>query len=328
MESMNESRLTGKVGLFVVVGLIVLALLLLSFSKGVSFFTPTYTLRLKANSVGGLKGRSFVQVSGVTVGSVVRAELASGGKGVTIVLKIDRKFQIHGDARFAIEQVGFLGDQFVAVYPGANAAPVLQDGQEVTCDEPFNIQEAARAALGFIKRVDETVKMLNEAISRVRETVLNDTTLTNLSAAARNIRVLSERALTVVDGIGGLVDTNTASVNLAVSNIVHFSTQLNKIAGEFGDVLMTNRADITVAVKDVKETASVVKGLARELEAGKGLAGSLIKDEELKRQVAEAAANLNTLSSNLSKYGILHKPKPPKAEAAPRTGPQLGRRPF
>src|SRR6185295_7371941 len=133
---MNETRLTGKVGLFMIVGLIALALLLLSFSKGVSLFTPTYGLRLKANSVGGLKDRSVVQVSGVTVGSVARAELGPGGKGVTIALKIERKYQIHADARFAIEQIGFLGDQFVAVHPGANSGRVLQDGDEVLCEEP------------------------------------------------------------------------------------------------------------------------------------------------------------------------------------------------
>src|SRR6185295_10968338 len=128
--------------------------------------------------------------------------------------------------------------------------------------EPFNIQEAARSALGFLKRVDETARRLNEAISRVDRLVLNEHTLTNLSAAVENIRVLSEHGLTVVDGLSQLVDTNTFPVNHAVSNIVHFSEQLNRIAGQFGEVLMTNRGDITIAVKDVKESARIVKEIA------------------------------------------------------------------
>jgi phospholipid/cholesterol/gamma-HCH transport system substrate-binding protein len=330
---MNETRLTGKVGLFVFVGLVALALLLLSFSKGVNLFTPTYTLRLKANSVGGLKDRSEVHVSGVKVGIVWRTELAPGGKGVSIMLKINKKFEVHADARFAIEQVGFLGDQFVAIYPGANAGRLLQDGDEVTCEEPFNVQEAARAALGFIKRVDETAQKLNEAITRVDRLVLNEHTLTNLSAAVENIRVVSERGLSVVDGLGHLVDTNSSPVNLAVSNIVHFSEQLNRIAGQFGEVLMTNRADITIAVKDVKETAAVIKDLANDLQAGKGLAGGLIKDEHLKEEtvqlfnrLATLGANLEIASSNLNRNGIWwmlwkHPPAPTNPGALPPRPP-------
>jgi phospholipid/cholesterol/gamma-HCH transport system substrate-binding protein len=296
---MNESRLAGKVGLFVVLGLIVLALMLLSFSKGASLFTPTFTLRLRANSVGGLKDRSEVHVSGVKVGFVGRTELAPDGRGVTILLKIHQKYEVHADARFAIEQVGFLGDQFVAIYPAANTGRRLQDGDEVTCEDPFNMQEAARAALGFIKRVDDTARMLNDAIKRVDKFVLNEHTLTNLSAAVENVRLLSERGRSVVDGLGHLVDTNTSPVNQAVTNLVHFSKQLNKIAGEFGEVLMTNRADITLAVQDVKSIAHTLKDLVAELESGKGLAGGLIKDEQLKQEAANTLTHLAILSRNL-----------------------------
>src|SRR5438552_3192855 len=52
---MNESRFAGRVGAFVVVALMMVAALLLVFSKGMTWFTPTYTLRLRADNVGGLK---------------------------------------------------------------------------------------------------------------------------------------------------------------------------------------------------------------------------------------------------------------------------------
>jgi len=45
--------------------LMLLAAILLVFSKGNSLFTPTYTLRLRAENVGGLKARSSVFISGV-----------------------------------------------------------------------------------------------------------------------------------------------------------------------------------------------------------------------------------------------------------------------
>ena len=123
---MNKSRLEWKVGLFVFIGLVLLAVLLLQFSKGTTFFRPTYDILLHAQSVGGLKPRAQVLMSGVQVGTVSDMRLAPDGKSVTITLRIYRQYQIHKDARFVIEQSGFLGDQYVAILPTKNEGPNLR----------------------------------------------------------------------------------------------------------------------------------------------------------------------------------------------------------
>src|SRR6266511_2009927 len=133
---MNEKRLEIKVGAFAVVALVVLAAILLVFSKGEGWFASTYTLRLRADNVGGLKARSAVLISGVAVGSVAGTELSPEGKGVTIFLRIHKRYQVHRDARFVVEQVGLLGDQYVVIYPTENKAPLLKDGDEVECAAP------------------------------------------------------------------------------------------------------------------------------------------------------------------------------------------------
>src|SRR5438093_981984 len=114
---MNESRLATKVGLFVALGLVLLVLLLMSFSKGLTILTKSYELNLRAPQVGGLKDRAAVLMSGITVGNVVEANIPPDGQGVIIKLKIQEKYKIHADARFRIDQIGFLGDQYVAIYP-------------------------------------------------------------------------------------------------------------------------------------------------------------------------------------------------------------------
>ena len=85
---MDKSRLEIKVGLFVFIGLALLAVLLIQFSKGASLFRGTYELRLNASNVGGLQQRAKVLLSGVPVGSVSDIQLADDGKSVTILLKI------------------------------------------------------------------------------------------------------------------------------------------------------------------------------------------------------------------------------------------------
>ena len=62
---MEKSRLETKVGLFVFVGLALLAVLMIQFSKGTSLFRGTYTLKLHTDNVGGLKPQSAVLLAGV-----------------------------------------------------------------------------------------------------------------------------------------------------------------------------------------------------------------------------------------------------------------------
>src|SRR5712671_6529960 len=128
---MNETRFALRVGLFVALGLILAGGLLLIFSKGLNLLTPTYELRLRSATVGGLKNRAAVLLDGVSVGNVAGTEVAPDGRGVIIIARINSKYSIHADARFAIEQIGFLGDQFVAIYHQANKGPVLPPGAEV-----------------------------------------------------------------------------------------------------------------------------------------------------------------------------------------------------
>src|ERR1041385_154609 len=152
---MDSKRLEIKVGLFVLIGLVVLAALIIAFAKGASFFHGTYEVRMHSTTVSGLKLRADVQLSGVQIGSVSDIQLAPDGKSVTIILNIYKDKPIYSDARFAIQQSGFLGDQFVAIIPMENKLPVLTNGVDVYCDPPFDLQEMARSATGFIHRLDE-----------------------------------------------------------------------------------------------------------------------------------------------------------------------------
>jgi phospholipid/cholesterol/gamma-HCH transport system substrate-binding protein len=317
---MEKSRLEIKVGLFVLIGLVLVAVVLIQFSKGTSLFRGTYELHLRAVNVGGIKQRAGVLLAGVEVGSVSEVKLADDGKSVLIRLKIYDDNKIYHDARFVIEQAGFLGDQFVAVIPTTNSLPLLKDGDEVPCQEPFNLQEVARSTAGFVKRIDETAKKLDDSVTDLRRVVLNDQTLTNFTVAINNTRALSEQALNTVNGINALVSTNASQINLAVSNAFYFSQELTHLAGSAEILLATNGADITVAVNNIKSSTETLKKLMDEIQAGKGLAGTILQNGELATNFEVIADNLSVTTSNLNRLGLwgilwAHKPH----DAAPST---------
>jgi phospholipid/cholesterol/gamma-HCH transport system substrate-binding protein len=303
---MEKSRLELKVGLFVLIGLVLLAVLIIQFSKGTSVFRGTYDLHLHAINVGGLKPRASVLVAGVQVGNVSDIKLAEDGKSVTIFLKIYKEFKIYRDARFVIEQAGFLGDQYVSVIPTANNDRLLVNGDVVDCQEPFNLQEVARSASGFIQRIDDTAKKLDTSVSDLQRVVLNGQTLTNFSVAVVNLRAFSEQASGAVSNINGIIATNGSQINLAVSNVLVFSQQLNQLADSADGILMTNGVEISNAAKNVEFSTETLKKVMNDLQSGKGLAGTLLQNEQLATNVQAIVNNLAIASSNLNRLGLWH----------------------
>jgi phospholipid/cholesterol/gamma-HCH transport system substrate-binding protein len=301
---MEKSRLESKVGLFVFIGLALLGVLLIQFSKGTSLFRGTYTLRLHASNVGGLKPRAGVLLAGVQVGNVSDIKLSEGGTNVTMILKIYKEYPIYHDARFVIEQAGFLGDQFVSIIPTSNAPPVLTNGEVVECQPPFNLQEVARSAQGFMARIDETAKKVDASVTDLRRVVLNENTLTNFSATLHNMRMVSEQAMVTVNDVNGLVATNGAQVGLAVSNVLYFSDQLRKLSDAANAVVATNGPEISAAVQNIESSTETLKQLMTNLQSGKGLAGTLLQNEQLSANVQSIANNLTIASSNLNRLGL------------------------
>jgi phospholipid/cholesterol/gamma-HCH transport system substrate-binding protein len=312
--AMEKSRLETKVGLFVLIGLVLLAVLLLQFSKGTSLWRGTYELHLHAANVGGIKPRAAVLLAGVQVGSVADIRLAPDGKSVTMDLKIYDNYPIYHDARFVIEQSGFLGDQFISIVPNQNLEPKWTDGADVHCESPFNLQQVARDAAGFIQRIDETAKKLDASMTDLRREVLNAQTLASFGVAITNMKVFTEQALDTVQDINVIVNTNSALVGIAASNAVLFSEELIQLAGSARDTLASNRTNISLATKNMADTTATFKQLATDLEAGKGLAGAVLQSPELAGNLQAIAANLSVTSSNLNRlglWGILWAHKPP-----------------
>ncbi len=311
---MSGSQFATRVGSFVFVCLALVGALLLAFSKGTSLFTPAYEIKMRLKNVGGLKERSAVFLAGIQVGHLRGVELAPDGRSVLLHLRILKRFPIHRDAEFVVEQIGVLGDEFVSIYPGANAAPLLKDGDQVEGRESFNLQEVARSADDLIKQLTQTLAEVREGVTNIKKGVLDPHTLSNLSATIANFRKVSERTVTVMDDVSGLVRTNSAPLTQSVSNMVRFSERLDQVALHLDETILTNRAGLRTAVTNFDQASASLKNIAADLEAGKGLVGSLLKDERLATEMSSTLSNLALLSSNLNRYGLLYKPKPPRTK--------------
>ena len=245
--------------------------------------------------------------------------LAPDGKSVTITLRI---YQPLPDS-----QGRPLCDRAIAASWATNTSPscrpgtkgaVFGPGSEARAEAPLDIQEVARTAAGLLVHIDSAATNINDALIDARRTIFSLRALTNLSATFDNFHAVSERSLAIVDNVDALVETNRAAVAVAVSNLLFFSEQLNQSASALRELVATNSPDIEAAVKNLESSSATLKNLLEGVQAGKGLAGKLLENEEIAANVSQIVSNLSITTSNLNRlglWGILWQHKPPRTNA-------------
>ncbi len=395
---MSSGRLELKVGLFVIVLLGLAAIMSIKFSKTGFGLGDTYSITLHAKNAGTVIKNSPVLMSGVKVGYVDEINLKKDENGTIFVeLKVllyeEFTNVIQEGAVFRIKSSGFLGDQYIGVFPGATVgkplSEILGENDWLECKSPFDIEETGQSVSKLLKNVDvaviaitnfvfkidtellkpETVTNLNETIANFRETSQTvkkmftdnsasvsqgienfNTGMTNFNAFSMQLReamrtnapavhqsVTNFAAFTArlhgsVVELEQLISTNAPVVNKALKNIAAFSEKLDKTTAELQSTISNSRTNITKVIENITEATKNLKVITEnadkivaQLESGKGLAGGLLKNEEMRVQFQSLISNLNTTAKGLTNivkeinaHGLFYKPKPEKI-IIPRT---------
>ena len=121
------------VGIFVLTGLVALAYLSLQVG-GLSLARQGgFVLFATFDDIGGLSDRSPVRIGGVRVGRVIEIELDPDLRP-RVQLDLHPDLELTVDTMAAIRTSGLLGDQFIALEPGAEEE-MLVSGEDVVFTE-------------------------------------------------------------------------------------------------------------------------------------------------------------------------------------------------
>jgi phospholipid/cholesterol/gamma-HCH transport system substrate-binding protein len=323
---MNDSRFQWKVGLFVVSGLAVAAVLILNFSKGITWGKDTYKVHVLMPTVAGLKPAADVMMAGVPIGKVMNTTLSLDGRQVDITVQILAKYHILTNAVFHIDSLGFLGDQYVEVTPAEEGpkpgqeGALIKGGDTIVGEPPFNMQAAVRSVSGLLETARKAMKDVDQAITNVNRTILAEDTLAKFSGAMSNFEAVTSSASTSAAEVRAMLASDGPPLNAAITNFVNFSEKLNAVTAQLGQTISTNSGDVTVAVKNFRDASEALKQIADGLQAGQGVAGSLLKDEKMKAELQSLITNANAMTEEFSLFGLhlnqrglfrmLLKPKP------------------
>ena len=198
---MSSGRLELKVGLFVIVLLGLAAIMSIKFSKTGFGLDDTYSITLHAENAGTVIKNSPVLMSGVKVGYVDEINLKKDANGTIFVeleLQLYEEFinVIQEGAVFRIKSSGFLGDQYIGVFPGATVgkplSEILGENDWLECEAPFDIEETGQKVGELIEKVDIAVGTIDGFVKKIDQGLLSDETVTNLTMTIANFREISK----------------------------------------------------------------------------------------------------------------------------------------
>ncbi|MDT7516518.1 outer membrane lipid asymmetry maintenance protein MlaD [Rhodoferax mekongensis] len=120
---MQRSKNDVWVGLFVLLGALALVFLALQSANLLTFSVDKgYLVTAKFDNIGGLKPKAAVKSAGVVVGRVESIGFDDKTFQAKVQLSMDKRFAFPKDSSLKILTSGLLGEQYIGIEAGADAA--------------------------------------------------------------------------------------------------------------------------------------------------------------------------------------------------------------
>ncbi len=120
---MQRSKKDVWVGLFVMLGVVALLFLALQAANLLTLnFDKGYPVTAKFDNIGGLKPKAAVKSAGVVVGRVDAITFDDKSFQAKVALSMDKRYVFPKDSSLKILTAGLLGEQYIGIEAGADAA--------------------------------------------------------------------------------------------------------------------------------------------------------------------------------------------------------------
>lgn len=308
-----------KMGVFLLIGAIMLGALIVQFGRFGDRFRDFYSLTMIVDDAAGIIKGSDVRMGGAKIGKVAALpELIDNAK-VRIALKIEDRIKIPVGSTFGIDSASIMGDKMIVVTvpktltkesipagaemigAGPSGLDAIQSNAEIVSNDARQLMENAA---GTLKKVDEAMdnirlasSNLSQTLEKVNQSILSSTNLTHVNDTLSHVAKTSEhfetasaelqptikqaqQAIASVESAARSAQNTMRQVDERMAELKPFFQELPKTTAAFGRAAV--QADHTL----------------QKIQQGKGLIGMLTED-------AEVASDAKHLISNLRQHGIL-----------------------
>lgn len=310
-----------KVGIFVLLGLMVLTYFTFRVSKWGAIGEKGYKLTVDFETAAGLDPKANVKMAGVPVGKVEEIQLV--GNRARLVLRIQEGVHIPVDSVASIQTQGLLGEKYVEILPGKDTERMLPSGGRVentippanldeilrkvsqisedlkkftgTLSATFGTEEGRKAMSDILRNVQETTDVLRSVVTANEERL--DRILANVDALSSDLQEISS--------------ANKENLRVTIANLRAFSETLKnetpglakklELMGErVSGVIGENRENIKASIENLRSASAKLDNtldaagrvLAR-IDRGEGTLGKLVTDNTAIESLTQALNGIN-----------------------------------
>jgi phospholipid/cholesterol/gamma-HCH transport system substrate-binding protein len=192
----SSGRLKWKLGLFIVVGLVLLVFGLFFIGKQKNLFVSVFPIKAVFNNVSGLKIGNNVRFGGIAVGTVDGIQLLNDTSvQVNMNIKSEVRKFIKQDASASIGSDGLVGDRVVLISPGSMNREPVKDNEILVSRAPVETEQimaglktSADNAAIITQQLAEIANKVNHGHGIIARLLGDSTMGNNLHATMVNLK--------------------------------------------------------------------------------------------------------------------------------------------
>ena len=247
-------------------------------------FADTFTVFAEFAHVAALASGNKVRVAGMDAGEVVEIQLPAGPADrfrVRMRVRRDLHPLIRVDSIASIQTDGLVGNKFVQIQTGSEAAPPVADQGTIRSREPVEFTD-------LVQMMSETIETVNAMLVDVKA---------NVDEALRAVSATAEEAQTIMTGIGDEVQTILASTETIAADLSGIIGDIRQGRGAIGRLITDESlyesaraiaADAETAVAAIREASVEAREAIAGLRGANG-AGGITGEAQQAMQAARAA---------------------------------------
>lgn len=288
---MQDSKNT-KLGLFVVLGTLLLIAALYFIGTKQNLFGNTFEIAAKFRNVNGLMKGNNVRFAGIDVGTVKSINIIND-TAVDVVMLVEKKIQpyIKKNAIASVGTDGLMGNKLVNINSSSWPSASVVENDVLATINPIEQDEMMRtlnATNENVKAISSNLRTITDKINGKNNlwSLLMDTVVAgNLKTSVVNIKLMSNQALSVTGNLKGI----TNDIKNGKGSIGALITDTSFASGIHQTI---------VNLQKVSDTAAVITGdlsfILKRLKQGQGSVGVLLNDTSF-------VYNLNTSLKSIDK---------------------------
>jgi phospholipid/cholesterol/gamma-HCH transport system substrate-binding protein len=213
-------------------------------------------------------------------------------KGVRVEFEIDRSVVLHPDVELRISNIGFMGEKFLALDPGA-AAGVYDRKKPIPGRFQSGVPEVIAGAGDLLIEATELSSRLNVMLDALDPATVE--------RASKNI----EKA---TSSLTETLDQNRADLRQTVVDFREAAQELRKLASSNSEQVTTSIKDFGTASRKLADlsdqlssTAAALDRVVTKVDQDQGSLGKAISDSTLYVELRETLRNTNQLVKDIQK---------------------------